>query len=185
MSLQETTATTNKKSRVKKYDSHVQFAPEFARSGNFCIQFGGSITAPGFFENLEANTSAKGTEYSRGGHRVEAFPQTVSIVIIAVPRMCDRQPSEDLSAKAEDFMDELQFEVDWKLGMRMQTAKNFNREKPAHDRQELLLLGPGALADVWKYSMTVSGDATPLSAHLIVSVFDKERRFLTRLSVSL
>jgi hypothetical protein len=185
ISLQEAVGKVNKKAQIKRYEGHVSFAQEFARMGNICIQFGGSMTAASFFQNLQATASTKGIEYSKDGHRVETFPQTISIVIIAVPRMCNRQPSEDLNAEAHDFMDELQFEPDWKFGIRMQKAKDFNREKPQHDLRELPLLGPGALADVWEYRMKISGADIPLSAHLIVSAFDKDRRFITRLSASL
>jgi len=173
-----------KKAQIK-YEGHVEFASEFARVDNICIQFGGSMTAGSFFQDLQVNASAKGTEYSKDGRRLETFPQNISAVIIAVPRMCDRQPDEDLSAQARDFMDKLEFDASWKLGFKMQKAKGLNREKTDHDLEELPLLGPGALADVWKYRMTLSGEAIPLNAHLIVSVFDKERRLVARLSARL
>lgn len=178
-------AGAERKKELPEVSRKIPFGMQTVRFDGVCAVLGGSMSADEFFATLQLRKSSKGTEFWKNGQIVKDFPPMLSIEIVAVPRMCNRQVSDDLEPRARTIMDQLQFDVEWKTGTAMTPASNIVMQKSWHGLEPLVLVGPGAVADVWKYKMTISASNVPLETHLIVSVFTGPHTRIARLSARL
>lgn len=156
----------------------IDFPPQIVQLKSGCLWIDGTLASGAFFEGLERKDHDGIFEYrNSGGKRLTDYPQSVvaSIRILddqCVPALSSSRVS--LGRKSYSFS----FQIAWKTGVQVRPA--LLSATGVHCTGS-----PGtgeALMPPMTCQMTVKSGGTPLSDHLIVSVFGSDGARLTRLS---
>lgn len=163
----------------RAHDGAIDFPPQIVQLKSGCLWIDGTLTSGAFFEGLERKDRDGMFEYMNSGRLLTDYPQSV----VASIRILDDQCVPAFSPTRLSLVDKeysFSFQVAWKTGMDVRPAllstTGIHCFKSASMRD-------GRMPPM-TCQMTVKSAGTPLSDHLIVSVFGQDGTRLTRLSAA-
>lgn len=161
-------------------DSTVNFPPQIVQLKTGCLWIDGTLTSGNFFEGLERKDRDGLFEYMNSGKLLTDYPQSVVASIRILDDQCVSTFSPSRFSLGDGRRGSFSFQVAWKTGLQLRPALLAPEGVHCID-------SPGTRATPtlpMTCQMTVKSDGTPLSDHLIVSVFGADGTWLTRLSAA-
>jgi hypothetical protein len=164
----------------RSYDGIVIFPPQIVQLNSGCLWIDGTLTSGTFFEGLERKDRGGMFEYTNGGKVLSDYPQSVVASIRILDDQCVSISQASRYALAGSNRHSFSFQVAWKTGLQLRPA----------------LLSPTGVRCIGSSGtraspvlpmtcqITINSEGTPLSDHLIVSVFGTDGTRLTRLSAA-
>lgn len=164
----------------RAYDGFINFPPQIVQSKNGCLWIDGTLTSGHFFDGLERKDLGGVFEYTMSGKVLTDYPESVTASIRILDDQCVSTFSHSRFSVGDDDRHSFSFQVAWKTDVQLRPA----------------LLSPSGVRCIGSSStralsaplltcqMSVKSEGTPLSDHLIVSVFAGDGTRLTRLSAA-
>ncbi|GEM_PF-5134696 len=157
---------------------------DFVRAGDTCLILDGDVIAGDFFDGLQGHRSANGIEFRKGGQKVEAYPERLTVRIFAALGFCSSKErslerSTPILPRLDDnFMRSVTFDGAWKHGFDERVAdigpvvegRIANPTRLPSDR------------DWWEYQFEVRSEGVNLTDALVVVLQSPDGRLLARLS---
>lgn len=164
----------------RAHDGVIDFPPQIVQLNSGCLWIDGTLTSGSFFQGLERKDRGGLFEYTNSGKSFIDYPQSVVASIRILDDQCvsTSSPHFLLGDKRRAFS--FSFEVAWKTGMQLRPAMVLPTG--------IQCLGASDAGGIPIPPLTcqirVKSEGTPLSDHLIVSVFGADGARLTRLSAA-
>jgi hypothetical protein len=162
------------------YDGAVEFGAQLLHLDDGCLALDGRVASGNFFEDLKRTEIGSRFEFKKRGKVVTEYPESLTTSI----RIAGGQCAATLSNSASIFRGDsyaLKFQVEWKDGMQLRPAAL--SPVVAHCAgSSSIIPGQDVTIPSITCQMTVDSKGVPLVDHLIVSVFARDGKRLTRLS---
>ena len=164
----------------RPHDGIIDFPPQIVELNSGCLWVDGTLASGAFFQGLERKDRGGMFEYSSSGKLLTDYPQSV----VASIRFLDDQcvPTSKIARITLDDSSKrtFSFQVEWKTGVQLRPAQL--------SPTGVHCIGSSSTGMIPTLPMTcqitVKSEGTPLSDHLIVSVFGADGTRLTRLSAA-
>jgi hypothetical protein len=162
----------------RSYDGIVRFPPQIVQLNSGCIWIDGTLTAGRFFQGLARKDRDGVFEFTHGGELLTDYPQAVVASIRILDDQCVSTSSPHRFSLASSDRRSFWFRAAWKTGLQL---------RPASLSSSVDCIGSSGrptIAPPMTCQMTVESQGTPLSDHLIVSIFGPDGKRLSRLSAA-
>ena len=159
-------------------DGILRFPPQIVQLNKGCIWIDGTLTAGRFFQGLARKDRDGVFEFTQGGELLTDYPQTVVASIRILDDQCVSTSVPYSLSLAGGNRRPFSFKVAWKAGLQL---------RPAALSAGVDCVGSSGrptIALPMTCQMAVKSQGTPLSDHLIVSVFGADGERLSRLSAA-
>lgn len=161
-------------------DGAVSFPPQIVQLKAGCLWIDGTMTSGNFFEGLERKDRDGLIEYRNSGKLLTDYPRSVVASIRILDDQCVSTSQPSRFSLGDNNRDSFSFQVAWKTGLQLRPALLAPTSPHCIGSS-----GAGAIpTPPMTCQMIIESEGTPLSDHLIVSVFGPDGIRLTRLSAA-
>ncbi len=165
-------------------DEHISFGNQLIQLDGGCVSIRGTIASGDFFDGLTRRDDAGTIEFKKHGKSVTKYPETVTASIRILGAPC---AASDSSSPVRIFYDgsySVGFDLKWKRDMEMRPAALSSAAANCTGYSSITNLAENISEPAVSCDLTVRSQGVPLGDHLIVSIFDSQGRFLTRISAA-
>jgi hypothetical protein len=164
------------------YDGTIQFGPQVVQLGDGCAAVDGGIASGAFFDDLKRVEVGRQFEFTKHGHAVKEYPDSLSTSILIVGGPCESTLSNPASLIFQGKSYALRFQVDWKDGMQLRPATLSPVSARCTGYSSIQSGDRRSAVASLLCQLTVASRGVPLGDHLIVSIFAPDGTRVARLS---
>lgn len=164
----------------RSHDGIVNFPPQILQLNSGCLWVDGTLTSGTFFEGLERRDLGGIFQYINSGKVLTDYPPSVVASIRILNDQCVSTLSPSRFSLAANDRRPFSFQVAWKTDLQLRPAFL------SPTGVQCIGSSPSRTASTppMTCQITVKSEGTPLSDHLVVSLFGADGTRLTRLSAA-